>query len=380
MKALNKFFCNFFLLLITFLIVSCESIVDKPNQPIQPDEAITAKNERMGILVIYMDPGIEHARADSVLTAAKELGIKWIRIGFIWEVMNMQRDVYDFKEIDWIIERACYHGLSILPIFTWTPYWASSNKLNLSQYMCYAPTSDKIGDYDAGLGTVGTGYDYMAKFIETVSRRYKDKISHWELWNEPDMYGFFNSSVDEYCKMLYYFNHAIKKGNPDAKIVFGGLAQGNKAWGCDTEFFQKALYNTEYPIHDNFDIYNFHVNFKNSNDIRNQISENKALLSNNNLQKRYWITEVSYTSDSNKQTLSGYQNGEESLGNYIYTVYREILLNSDAEVVFWAALHDYIPSMSESDPYKYSGLYTFDLKLKKGGLAMKETARDPLSP
>lgn len=356
---------------VTFLLLlSCNNKISEPELPIESEEL---NMERMGTLIVYMDPGIEHERADSVFAAARELGFKWVRIGFIWAVMNPQRDVFDFEEIDWIIDRARHYELLVLPIFTWTPHWASSNPLTL-QYMFYAPTAEKIGDYDAGLGTVGTGYDYMARFAETVSARYKDKVFHWELWNEPDMYGFYNSSADEYCKMLHYFYHAVKKGNPEAAIVFGGLAQGESIWGCDTEFFSKTLANKEYPIHDKFDIYNFHVNFKTANDISRQIMENEEVLEQNNLWKKYWITEVSYTSDAMHQSLAGYESGEESLGEYISSVYNDALLKSNAEVLFWAALHDYKPTLNDSDPYKYSGLYTYDLKLKKGGDSIRKIA------
>jgi hypothetical protein len=360
--------CFFFMMMI-----SCDHRI---NEPEEPDEKIELNGRRMGALIVYMDPGIDRERADSVFRAAKELGITWVRIGFIWAVMNPQKDRYDFEEIDRIIDCACRYGLSVLPVFTWTPLWASSNPQS-SRYMFYAPTPEKTGDYDAGLGTVGTGYDYMAGFAEIVSRRYKDKISCWELWNEPDMSGFYSSSVNEYCRMLHYFNHAVKKGNPEAQIVFGGLAQGEKAWGCDTGFFAKALADKAYPVHDRFDIYNFHVNFKTPDDITRQIKENEMLLAGNKLQQKYWITEVSYTSDATHQSLPGFKNGEESLGTYISSAYHEALLTSAAEVICWAALHDYLPAQPESDPYKYSGLYTCDLKPKQAGDTLKKIASAP---
>ncbi|MDR1645116.1 MAG: beta-galactosidase [Tannerellaceae bacterium] len=360
------------LLFLLAFSLCCERVDD----PEPPSGQTRTDGERMGALIVYMDPGIAPRRADSVFAAARALGIQWVRIGFIWAVINPEKDRYEWGEIDRIIDSACRYGLSVLPMFTWTPQWAASVPQS-TLYMFHAPSAGKIGDYDAGLGSVGTGYDYLAQCAETVSRRYKDKISHWELWNEPDMYGFYRSSAGEYGKMLHYFNHAIKKGNPDAKVVLGGLAQGEPAWGCDTAFFAKTLRDEAYPVHHNFDVYNFHVNFKTAADINRQIAETEQMLSAHKLQKTYWITEASYTSDRRHQSLPGYKSGEESLGAYISGIYREALLRSEAEVVFWAALHDYLPSTAESDPYKYSGLYTFDLKLKPAGDTLRRMANTP---
>ncbi|MEI7596425.1 MAG: hypothetical protein WCK02_11805 [Bacteroidota bacterium] len=41
--------------------------------------------------------------------------------------------------------------------------------------------------------------------------------------------------------------------------------------------------------------------------------------------------------------------------------------NKGAELVFWAALHDYKPQVS-NDPYKYSGLFSYDLNIKPAGI------------
>jgi hypothetical protein len=328
----------------------------------------------MGTLIVYMDPGIHPARADSVFRAAQTLGIRWVRTGFIWALMNPQKDHYELEETDRIIHLATQYGLSLLPTFTWTPLWATSNP-HPSRYMFHAPTPEPIGNYSAGLGTRGTGYDYLALFAETVSRRYKNQITHWELWNEPDMNAFFSSSPAEYSQMLHYFSHAVKKGNPQAQILYGGLAQGEKSQGCNTQFFQQTLDNTTYPAHNSFDIYNFHLNFKTPTQITRQISENEALLAANHLHKEYWITEVSYTSHPAHQTLSTTPRGEQSQADYLASIYREALLPSKARVILWAALHDYLPATEETDPYKYSGLHTWSLTPKPAADTLKNIAR-----
>ncbi|HEC89153.1 MAG TPA: hypothetical protein ENI44_01055, partial [Thermoplasmatales archaeon] len=51
------------------------------------------KDKPLGVLIIYMDPGIEHSRALKVLDAARNIDAKWIRIGFIWVLANPEKDV-----------------------------------------------------------------------------------------------------------------------------------------------------------------------------------------------------------------------------------------------------------------------------------------------
>jgi len=335
---------------------------------------------QLGVLIVGMDPGIDHSRGHRVLDAAQAIGAQWIRIGFIWALANPQRDTYHFEEFDWIIGQSVARGLRILPVVMFTPTWASSHPQDLAPYR-YPPTSQQVGSFASPLGTQGTGYDYLYRFAYFIASRYRDQIDHWELWNEPDMASSLKdgngngSSADEYARMLAYFARGIHDGSPNAQVVLGGLADQPQEPNCDPTYLKRILGDPVYPAGENFDVHNIHTNFRSPEDIQSQIRRNRDILNYNGLGgKDLWITETSYTPVSQFQILPGYQGGETGFNRYIQDVLT-LELNSEAEVVFWASLHDAAPDTPEDDPYKYSGLYTYDLRIKEGGRIFRNLAQ-----
>ncbi len=260
--------------------------------------------------------------------------------------------------------------MKIVAVVIFTPRWASADTTG-DDYYLYPPTNFKIGNYSSSLGTVGTGYDYLFKFAKKISSRYSDVIEYWEFWNEPDvingfLYDFDNdgSTANEYAKMLEYFYHGIKEGNASAKVLLGGLANSSLEDNCDINFAEAILNNQFYPAKDNFDIFNFHVNFKSPEEILSDIDKFSNLLNQYSIgSKPMWITESSYSPIQRFQNVENYQNGEVSFNNYVRDVL-SLEINSKVQAAFWAVLFDYPDSTEDDFPYKFSGLFTNDLREK----------------
>ncbi len=305
----------------------------------------------LGVLIVYMDPGIEHSRALRVFDAAREVGATWVRIGFIWALAEPSRGEYNFAEFDWIISAAMERNLSVLPVVMFTPRWASSHP-DAEDYYLYPPSN----------------MEYLREFGKAVASHYRGKVDHWELWNEPDMKEFLKdadgdgSTAHEYAEMLASFHRGVKEGNPEAYVLLGGLADSATEPGCERDYLRKLLGDPEFPAGKYFEIHNIHTNFRSPEDIARQIRRNRDILSEFNLTKPVWVTETSYTPVKRFQNLPCYR-GERGFEKYIHDAL-VVELNSGVEVAFWAALHDYTPSTPESDPYKYSGLYTYTLERK----------------
>lgn len=88
-----------------------------------------------------------------------------------------------------------------------------------------------------------------ARFVYAAVDRYKpngvlaqqqgwssgEGIKHWEVWNEPDLDSFFDGTVSDYARMLKVAYLATKHADPNATIIFGGLANFQKPnWLADT--------------------------------------------------------------------------------------------------------------------------------------------------
>ena len=140
----------------------------------------------------------------------KDAGVKWIRCGagctaLDWGAIEKERGVFDWKAADVEVANAAKEGAALLPILGYTPKWASSG-----EDQSYPPAD--LHDW--------------SDFVFRMVSRYKGKIKHWEVWNEPDI-GFWKGTVQQYTDLLKTAYVAAKKADPSCKIVFGGTAGVN---------------------------------------------------------------------------------------------------------------------------------------------------------
>ncbi len=62
-------------------------------------------------------------------------------------------------------------------------------------------------------------------FIKAVVEKNKARgVIAYEIWNEPDLKGFFSGTTAEYLELLKVAYEEIKKGDPNAHVLSGGIA------------------------------------------------------------------------------------------------------------------------------------------------------------
>ncbi|MGZ8176980.1 cellulase family glycosylhydrolase [Williamsia sp. SKLECPSW1] len=144
---------------------------------------------------------------DTENDAIRRVGATWIRIVMNWNEIEPVRDVYDWGRIDGAVTSARSHGLSVLALLSGpAPAW--ENFLGANQ--AAAPPADpaRFGD-----------------FARAAAQRYAGSVSHWEVWNEPNLPQFWsNPSPDGYVATLTAAHRAITSVQPDATVVTGGLS------------------------------------------------------------------------------------------------------------------------------------------------------------
>jgi hypothetical protein len=64
------------------------------------------------------------------------------------------------------------------------------------------------------------------EFVRFTVEHFKDRIDHYEIWNEPDIIGYCPKviRVDDYARLVKRVAPVIRKLHPDAKIVVGGVS------------------------------------------------------------------------------------------------------------------------------------------------------------
>lgn len=91
---------------------------------------------------------------------------------------------------------------------------------------------------EPGAGKTINPNNVWARFVETAVNRYKPGgliaqaeewptdfgVTHWEMWNEPDLPHFWDGTWDDYARLLKVGYLAAKHADPNAQVILGGLA------------------------------------------------------------------------------------------------------------------------------------------------------------
>jgi len=142
------------------------------------------------------------------LDKVRELGVKWVRRGFIWEGIEKQQGVYDFSAYDVFVKSCQERGLSIIACM------AFSNKL-------YGHPKDE------------PARSAYAKYAAALADHYKNDNVIFEIWNEPNTMTFWgrhgkkgNSEpyAEEYTNLVKATVPAMKKANPNCIILAGAVS------------------------------------------------------------------------------------------------------------------------------------------------------------
>ena len=178
---------------------------------IVPKKASEIKNSRIGIGFEKLDRKIFDP--EKAYDKLADIGAKWVRIQSGWERTEQTKGVYDFSWLDSIVDNLLSRGL--IP-------W-----INLVY-------GNGLYDEDAALvyGGVGcppikseTAKKGWADYVEALAAHMKGKVSYYEVWNEPDGEWCWKHGPDgkEYGRFVVDTSVALKKGDPQAKVIGGAV-------------------------------------------------------------------------------------------------------------------------------------------------------------
>ena len=145
--------------------------------------------------------------ADRELDAAALTNARWMRVHVDWHAVEKVKGEYDWGYVDHWIDGARARGMRVLGLITNTPDWAKAPGTAL-----YAPPTE-AADY--------------AGFAAAVAKRYRDRVTDWEVWNEPNLprfLGFAESRAAVYVGLLKAAYPAIKAVQPNSTVISAGLS------------------------------------------------------------------------------------------------------------------------------------------------------------
>ena len=140
--------------------------------------------------------------------ATKDAGLKWVRIDMNWDLAQPADAVPDWTVLDQVVNAAQAKGLSVLAVIGYTPAWASAQNNEPSTHQNDLPIA---GKYDA--------------FVSLAVNHFKDRVTHYELWNEPNLTQFFEGTPQQYVDLILKPGaDAVHAACPACKVVSGGLS------------------------------------------------------------------------------------------------------------------------------------------------------------
>ncbi len=141
----------------------------------------------------------ERPIAQQEFALMKKAGIVWVRTDFDWSGVERSPGKWTFDHLDEVVQWAEEAGICLLPILDYDVPWARP------------------------------AYQHLDKWIEYVRRivgRYKDRLRYWEVWNEPNLEGFWRDkpNPENYVRLLQATYREIKQIDPHLVVLLGGMA------------------------------------------------------------------------------------------------------------------------------------------------------------
>lgn len=192
---------------------------------VTPKNAAQVRSSRLGIGFEKLDRDVFDPEKAYDKVAA--LGVKWVRIQSGWQRTEREKGVYSFAWLDSIVDQLIVRGLRP---------WIC---------LCYG---NGLYDENAAkiFGAVGVPPIFTQEqraawrgYVAALVERYRDRVSHYEIWNEPDWCWKHGADATELGNFTVDTARVIRSVYPGARIIGGVL--------CDPslDFINRALATTD---------------------------------------------------------------------------------------------------------------------------------------
>ncbi len=208
--------------------------------------------------------GPEGDENTTLIRMMKVGGVRGVRLGFDWGVIEKRPGAWDFTIPDRQVAIAGRHGLEVYGLFGYWTGWAPA----------YTPE----------------GYRLYAEFCRRLAERYRGRVNFWEVWNEPNIF-YWKRGPKEYAGMLALVYPAVKKASPDCTVCAPATA------GVPLDWIEKAV---GFGILRNLDAVSVHPyrmngEFPEESDFPGEMDRLRALMARcGGADKRLVISEMEY--------------------------------------------------------------------------------------
>ncbi len=212
-----------------------------------------------------------------------DLPVKWARLQTGWARVEKEKGRYDWEWLDESVDGLIKRGFK--PFFN----------------VGYGNPNYNEGDSARGYHPFVNDETFTAwkKFIKAMAKRYKNKIQHYEIWNEPNLKSFWKpgeTDPEKYVELVSETGRIIRKNCQNAVIIGGVLSR------LPLNFTRSLFQN---GIAKEIDIFSFHPYGVIPESYTDEVRALRKLIDQYDPAIKIWQGEMGYPSDPNSSGYSG---------------------------------------------------------------------------
>jgi hypothetical protein len=256
-----------------------------------------------------------------------------LRVNLAWGSVQAGPDAgYDWSHYDGVIGEAAKNGIRVLPTVYSSPTWAEPTPE-------YPPLGERLPEFEDFARAAVRRYGSEGSFWRNNPDLPKLPITDWQLWNEPNSPLFWKPTpnASDYYELLRAFDSTVKRADPKANVMLGGLFPTPKG-GIRMEVFMDSLYIE--GAHGHFDAAAIHPYAANPEGALASTAALRHVMENDDPDTPIWITEVGWASGGQP---SGLTVGPDRQADYLRRVF-DLAVQRREQLgiagVIWYSLND----------------------------------------
>lgn len=138
-------------------------------------------------------------------------GVKWTRLTVSWPSVETEQGRYEWARVDDVVDGLLDRGINVY-LGTGCSSHPAYHDFPAGEY--YPPTQES------------EALKAYCRYAAALVKRYKGRVRHYEIWNEPNIRNFWRPEPDPeaYALMVREVGGAMKAVDPDIRVLAGVLA------------------------------------------------------------------------------------------------------------------------------------------------------------
>ena len=196
-----------FSLLFLITMLGCETNAEAMDHPAIPSGGAVQMQDFLGVNVAFQL--YDSADYEKQIAALQKLGVKWIRMGLHWFMLEPSPGKREYDKLDTIMAAVKNAGLKCVVNVVGPPAHQSAGGTTVDRPDQYPPAD----------------YAVYGDLLIDLAKRYP-QVTAWQIWNEPNLRMFWqpDDQPDEYSAMVKVVTDKLRKAVPDRTLVLGGMA------------------------------------------------------------------------------------------------------------------------------------------------------------